>query len=219
MRLRRPPSRVVAVGSDAGRKPRNTAEFPEVAAVLAGVCVRPETEEPAHRAPGSCGDSPSSTSVRAAVHPTPSSPNRRPRARSEGRWRPVGWGSGPATTWRQDHARIAAPQADSSWRGPYRRQSPQGSPPTACGCAATACRRSHLGAALDILRPGIGACDPVVVPTSAYFEPASGRKPRAELRSEQDLSPSTWKPSPSGGGAFTLTRARNDPLAGPVAAD
>src|SRR5262245_39805621 len=38
MRLRRPRSRVVAVGSDAGRKPRNTAEAPEIAAVLAGVC-------------------------------------------------------------------------------------------------------------------------------------------------------------------------------------
>src|SRR5262245_2553831 len=47
MRLRRPRSRVVAVGSDAGRKPRNTAEAPEIAAVLAGV-VRPEAEEPAH---------------------------------------------------------------------------------------------------------------------------------------------------------------------------
>jgi hypothetical protein len=34
MRLRRPRSRVVAVGSDAGRKPRNTAEAPEIAAVL-----------------------------------------------------------------------------------------------------------------------------------------------------------------------------------------
>jgi hypothetical protein len=29
---------VVAVGSDAGRKPWNTAEAPEMAAVLAGVC-------------------------------------------------------------------------------------------------------------------------------------------------------------------------------------
>jgi hypothetical protein len=38
MRLRRPRSRVVAVGSDAGRKPRDTAEAPEMAAVLAGVC-------------------------------------------------------------------------------------------------------------------------------------------------------------------------------------
>src|SRR5262249_5454498 len=37
MRLRRPRSRVVAVGSAAGRKPRNTAEAPEMAAVLAGV--------------------------------------------------------------------------------------------------------------------------------------------------------------------------------------
>src|SRR5271166_1738056 len=39
MRLRRPRSRVVAVGSDAGRKPRNTAEAPEMAAVLAGVYI------------------------------------------------------------------------------------------------------------------------------------------------------------------------------------
>ncbi len=38
MRRRRPRMRVVAVGSDAGRKPRNTAEAPEIAAVLAGVC-------------------------------------------------------------------------------------------------------------------------------------------------------------------------------------
>ena len=30
--------RVVAVGSDAGRKPWNAAEAPEIAAVLAGVC-------------------------------------------------------------------------------------------------------------------------------------------------------------------------------------
>ena len=29
--------RIVAVGSDAGRKPRNTAEAPEMAAVLPGV--------------------------------------------------------------------------------------------------------------------------------------------------------------------------------------
>jgi hypothetical protein len=43
-------------------------------------CVRPETEEPAHRAAGSCGDSPSRTSVRAAGHPTPSSASRRNRA-------------------------------------------------------------------------------------------------------------------------------------------
>ena len=28
--------------------------------------------------------------------------------------RPVGWGSSPATTWGQDHARIAAPWAGSS---------------------------------------------------------------------------------------------------------
>src|SRR5690242_3255656 len=34
MRPRRPRSRVVAVGGDAGPKPRNTAEAPEIAAVL-----------------------------------------------------------------------------------------------------------------------------------------------------------------------------------------
>src|SRR5215475_14279794 len=39
MRLRRPRSRVVAVGSGAGRKPRNAAEAPEMAAVLAGVWI------------------------------------------------------------------------------------------------------------------------------------------------------------------------------------
>ena len=59
----------------------------------------------------SCGDSPSRTSVRAAIHPTPSSASRRKRKCSEGRSRPVGWGSGPAATWGQDHARIAAPWA------------------------------------------------------------------------------------------------------------
>jgi hypothetical protein len=37
MRLRRPRSLVVAVGSDAERKPRNTAEAPEMAGVLARV--------------------------------------------------------------------------------------------------------------------------------------------------------------------------------------
>jgi hypothetical protein len=59
----------------------------------------------------SSGDSPSRTSVRAAVHRTPSSARRRKRNCSEGRSRPVGWGSGPAATWGQDHARIAAPWA------------------------------------------------------------------------------------------------------------
>jgi hypothetical protein len=39
MRMGRPRSHVVAVGSDAGRKPRNTAEAPEIAAVLAGVYI------------------------------------------------------------------------------------------------------------------------------------------------------------------------------------
>jgi hypothetical protein len=38
MRLRRPQWRVVAVGSDAARKPRNTAEALEMTAVLTGVC-------------------------------------------------------------------------------------------------------------------------------------------------------------------------------------
>ena len=46
-------------------------------------------------------------------HPTPSSPSRRQRTCSEGRVRPVGGGSGPATTQGQDHARIAAPWANS----------------------------------------------------------------------------------------------------------
>jgi hypothetical protein len=35
--LRTEGPRVVVVGSDAGRKPRNTAEAPQIAAVLAGV--------------------------------------------------------------------------------------------------------------------------------------------------------------------------------------
>ncbi len=42
MKPRRPRSRVVAVGSDAGPKPRNTAETPEMAAVLVGVCRAPD---------------------------------------------------------------------------------------------------------------------------------------------------------------------------------
>jgi L-gulonolactone oxidase len=33
---------VVAVGSDVGRKPRSTAEAPEMAAVLVGVCTAPD---------------------------------------------------------------------------------------------------------------------------------------------------------------------------------
>jgi hypothetical protein len=38
MRLLRPRVRVVAVGSDAERRPRSTAEAPEIAVVLAEVC-------------------------------------------------------------------------------------------------------------------------------------------------------------------------------------
>ena len=38
--------------------------------------------------------------------------------------------------------------------------------PTGCGCVVTACRRSHLGTALDIMRP-----DRVPV-TLAWFRPA-----------------------------------------------
>jgi hypothetical protein len=38
MRLRRPRSRVVAVGSDAGRRPWNTAEVPEIARGLPTGC-------------------------------------------------------------------------------------------------------------------------------------------------------------------------------------
>jgi hypothetical protein len=42
MRPSRSLSYVVAVGSAAERKPRNTAEAPEIAEVLAGVCVARE---------------------------------------------------------------------------------------------------------------------------------------------------------------------------------
>jgi hypothetical protein len=94
-------------------------------------CVRREAEEPAIRAPGSCGDSPSRTSVRTAVHPTPMSPSRRQSARTEGRLRPVGWGTGRATTRGEDHARIAALSTDSSMWGPSHRKLPRGDPPGA----------------------------------------------------------------------------------------
>src|SRR5262249_38897696 len=40
--------------------------------------------------------------------------------------------------------------------------------PTGCGCAVTACRRSDLRTALDIMRPGAGARDPGLVSPSAY---------------------------------------------------
>jgi hypothetical protein len=43
-----------------------------------------------------------------------------------------------------------------------------GAPQTAYGSAATACRRSHLGMALEIMSPGAGVRDPRLVAPSAY---------------------------------------------------
>ena len=70
---------VVAVGSDAGRKPRNTAEAPEMAAVLVGVCTAPDrgTGEPRS---GIMWGFTEQDLGGAAVDPTPSSPSRRQRA-------------------------------------------------------------------------------------------------------------------------------------------
>jgi hypothetical protein len=59
-----------------------------------------------------CGDSPSRTSVRAAVRQIPSS--ALPEARVLGQLRPVSCGGGPSTTRGQDHSRIGATWADSS---------------------------------------------------------------------------------------------------------
>ena len=81
--------------------------------------------------------------------------------------RPVGLGSGQAAARGQVYARIAAPRADSSMWGPFRRQSPRGEPP---GAAAVASRRRWLlGTALDIMRPGAGARDPGMVSLSVFI--------------------------------------------------
>ena len=49
-------------------KPRNTAEAVDRSPRCRLECVRPKKEEPAPRAPGAWGDSPSRTSVCAAIH-------------------------------------------------------------------------------------------------------------------------------------------------------
>ena len=79
--LTKPMSRVRGVPRARANQSRSTlgTKSPELAPRpkprLQGV--RPETEEPAYCAPGSCGDSPSRTSVCAVIHPTPSSRSRR----------------------------------------------------------------------------------------------------------------------------------------------
>jgi hypothetical protein len=98
-------------------------------------------------------------------------------ARYEGQWRPVGWGSGTAITWGEDHARIAAPWADSSLCGLARRPVATWRP-TGCDCAVATCRRLVLRMTLDIMRPCADARDSGMVSPGATVTAASHRARR-----------------------------------------